>query len=461
MVNIMTIMKKLLFFSVVYLLLLISCTQNNKRLSGNPSEVLDVETYNKLQQQYKTIKKFQEGTAVVKKEKYGLIDCNGREILPCEYDTIYGLKKNFRIIVKDSLFGATNIDGKVIKQCVYTDARDASCNYLAMKSNDKWGFIDVNGEDVTQYKYEVMYNYNDTVFVAKYNGYFGLSDYNHNILIPFKYDEVRYKWDEDCPVTIVKSGEFYGLYNSKNKQVLECKYGQMFPNSSGLITIKKTAQSYKDVRYALIEAESGKIVIPFDYMDMGDFSEGLICVENLDEKWGYLDKNGKVVIPFIYEEAGDFSEGLAAVYKFYCYRNTVMGRTPTYKCGYINKEGNVIIPFQFQETYHISMCEFHNGLAAQGISNNNIYAQVFGYIDKTGKWVIRPKFDEAERFNKGIAEVVINDQYGYINTKGEQIIPCKYDKYGGFFVNDSTIKMEKDGEPYYFNLQGKPVPEPD
>ena len=456
-------MRKSICISVTLLVLsvFVGCVSENKSLSGNPSEVLDTDTYNKLQQKYKTIKNFQNGTAIVKMEKYGLIDGDGEEILPCEYDTIYGLRKNFRIIVKDSLYGATNIEGKIIKKCTYSDASDASCNYLAMKLNDKWGFVDVEGKDVTQYKYEQIYTHNDTTFVAKYNGYYGLSDYGQNVLIPFKYDEVHYKWDEDCPVTIVKSGEYYGLYNSKNQQVLDCEYGLMFPNSSGLITIRKDAQSYRDVRKALVEAETGKIIIPFDYMDMGDFSEGLVSVENLEEKWGYLDKNGKTIIPFIYEEAGDFSEGLAAVYQFSGYMNTILGRTRTSKCGYINKKGEVVIPFQFKENISIGMCEFHDGLAVQGISNNNRFALVFGYIDKKGNWVIKPKFDEAEAFDKGIAEVVINDRYGYINTKGEQIIPCKYDKYGGYFVNDSTVRLDKDGVDYYFNLQGKPVSKPE
>ena len=107
------------------------------------------------------------------------------------------------------------------------------------------------------------------------------------------------------------------------------------------------------------------------------------------------------------------------------------------------------------------MCEFHDGLAVQGISSNNRFALVFGYIDKKGNWVIKPKFDEAKAFEKGVAEVVINERYGYINNKGEQIIPCKYDKYGGSFVNDSTIEMRMDGVECYFNLQGKPVNKPE
>lgn len=30
-----------------------------------------------------------------------------------------------------------------------------------------------------------------------------------------------------------------------------------------------------------------------------------------------------------------------------------------------------------------------------------------GYIDKTGAWIVEPKFDYAEEFNDGIARVIV------------------------------------------------------
>lgn len=443
-------------------IMICGCSNTKTRLSGNPSEVLDTDTYNELQKKYKSIKNFQVGTAIVKNEKYGLIDCDGKEILPCEYDTIYGLKKCFRIIVKDSLYGVTNVDGEIIKRCVYSDAYDARCNYIALKTNDKWGFADSLGKDVTQYKFEKLYRYNDTSFVAQYNGFWGVSNYQGQVLIPFKYDEINYKWEEKCPVSVVKLGEYYGLYNSKNELVLECEYGKMYADSSGYLAVKKDMPD-NTTRYALIEEETGKIMIPFEYTDMMNYSEGLIAVENVNGKWGFLDVNGKTVIPFIYDGAGNFSEGLAVVEKIsgYVYHN-LWGKTPTYQAGYIDKKGTVVIPIKLPAFGgSIIDSEFHEGLAIQAVSKNPLVAEKYGYIDKKGNWAIIPLYDEARHFNKGVAEVVIDEKYGYINLKGEQIIPCSYDKYGGVYFNDSTIEMTKDGVKYYFNYQGKKVSNPE
>ena len=64
-------------------------------------------------------------------------------------------------------------------------------------------------------------------------------------------------------------------------------------------------------------------------------SEGLARVE-MNNKWGYINKDGKVVIGLQFNDAGDFREGLARV-------------KTGYGWGYINKEGEVVIGLQFND----------------------------------------------------------------------------------------------------------------
>ena len=45
----------------------------------------------------------------------------------------------------------------------------------------------------------------------------------------------------------------------------------------------------------------------------------------------------------------------------------------------------------------------------------------FGYIDKTFKFVIKPQFDDAGSFYKGLAGVYVKEKYGYIDTAGRYI----------------------------------------
>jgi hypothetical protein len=57
---------------------------------------------------------------------------------------------------------------------------------------------------------------------------------------------------------------------------------------------------------------TGKVVIPPQFDEARDFSEGLTPIR-INRKWGYIDSKGKTVLPSKYYRARGFSEGLAAV----------------------------------------------------------------------------------------------------------------------------------------------------
>ena len=71
--------------------------------------------------------------------------------------------------------------------------------------------------------------------------------------------------------------------------------------------------------------------------------------------------------------------------------------------GYIDKTGKFIIQPQFD-----SASNFSEGFASVRMNNK------WGYIDKTGKFVIQPQFDLASNFSEGLARIRIDGNYGYI-----------------------------------------------
>lgn len=80
------------------------------------------------------------------------------------------------------------------------------------------------------------------------------------------------------------------------------------------------------------------------------------------------------------------------------------------KIGFIDSSGKIIIKPVF-----LSAGEFSEGLAPARI------AGTYGYIDKTGKFVIRPKYDYATNFSEGLAIVYIGDKPFFINKSGQKI----------------------------------------
>ena len=79
------------------------------------------------------------------------------------------------------------------------------------------------------------------------------------------------------------------------------------------------------------------------------------------------------------------------------------------------KDNNKIENFEYKD----------NNISWKDLKPMNVISK-YGYIDKTEKFVILPKFDYAEPFSEGLAAVKIKGRFGYINEKGELVISNKF-----------------------------------
>lgn len=79
----------------------------------------------------------------------------------------------------------------------------------------------------------------------------------------------------------------------------------------------------------------------------------------------------------------------------------------------------------------------------------------WGYIDTAGREVIPCRYDDAHNFFDGLALVVKDGQYGYIDTTGREVIPCQYD--WGFYFYDGLSQVSKDGQSFFIDKTGSKV----
>ena len=79
----------------------------------------------------------------------------------------------------------------------------------------------------------------------------------------------------------------------------------------------------------------------------------------------------------------------------------------------------------------------------------------FGFIDKTGKEVIPIKYDYAQDFSEGLAKVKLNNKWGFIDKTGKEVIPIKYDDAESFSKSLAGVKLE--GKWFYINPKGEYV----
>ena len=81
----------------------------------------------------------------------------------------------------------------------------------------------------------------------------------------------------------------------------------------------------------------------------------------------------------------------------------------------------------------------------------------WGYINTKGEQIVECKFDYVSDFKDGLAIVEKDDKYGCINTKGEQIVECKFDYVSDF--KDGLAIVEKDDKYGCINTKGEQIVE--
>ena len=116
--------------------------------------------------------------------------------------------------------------------------------------------------------------------------------------------------------------------------------------------------------------------------------------------------------------------------------------------GYCDKNKKIVIPIRFEEAYPFSRKS--GGLALVMVNNK------YGFIDTKGNMVIPAIYDDAGYFSDGLAYVKVNDKFGFIDTKGNMVIPAIYDYADDFFegltyvkVNDERGYIDKRGVQYW------------
>lgn len=105
-----------------------------------------------------------------------------------------------------------------------------------------------------------------------------------------------------------------------------------------------------------------------------------------------------------------------------------------------------------RKAYALSITEFAEvsgrgkGLAAFKLHD------AWGVIDIANNDVASPRWDDIGDFNSlGLAVVRLDDRYGYINTRGEVVVPCEYASVSDYSGKRCTIAT-KSGWDYRFGI---------
>ena len=123
-----------------------------------------------------------------KNQKIGVVDILGEEIIPCEYAYIGNIssKQTIQIRNESKRFAIMDTQGKTIIPCEYDVIHEDFDIYRVRKDN-RWGGIDSTGRMVIPLEYENLGTFKNGVSKAFKNGYIGCIDKNNRVIFDFKY----------------------------------------------------------------------------------------------------------------------------------------------------------------------------------------------------------------------------------------------------------------------------------
>lgn len=164
---------------------------------------------------------------VRKNHKFGLVDHNGKVLIPVEYEDIEsGVSLNLYWLwaKKDGKYGYLDEYGAVAIPFIYDGAKVfyqgkwLSPTLCLVKKSGKWGYINTEGTVIIPFAYDELDDFGtDDYCAAKKNGKWGYIDKNNKVIIPFIYDEVE---DSDLKyIRVVKDGK-EGIIDFKRKTVI-------------------------------------------------------------------------------------------------------------------------------------------------------------------------------------------------------------------------------------------------
>jgi Flp pilus assembly protein TadD len=260
---------------------------------------------------------------------------------------------------------------------------------------------------------------------------------------------------------LVQSAEthLYGYINKNGKIVIPPQFSEAGEFSNGLAQIRENGKSgyintYGEIVIAPIFDD---VISDTTFQDVKFMDNGLARVEIRHKNYksiGYINKSGEFVIPIQFGFGRSFSEGLAFVSIYSEDGNKAI------KEGYIDESGKFVIETEFEGSFG----DFKNGLAPfqrekTGLSlilNHFATYGKYGYIDKSGDIVIDEQFDYAGNFNdNGLAGVTVNNKHGFINKKGKVVIPLTLTATSGIFSSNGLVPVSEGENHGYMNEDGK------
>lgn len=267
-------------------------------------------------------------------------------------------------------------------------------------------------------------------------------------------------------ISILPDGERWKLVDAEGKTILDNLTQEPYFHDREYAVVRKGTGVFdkgisdddQEVSLYGLVSSAGEVVIPCKYDYLTYYMDAKLVRAELGDFCGLLDLEGNEVLGFNYDSIDGFTNGRAVLEKTNFDGRKVYGMIDTsgefilpMEYGYLELAGEEVIASEWTEK---------DGKRLVGLR---------GYMDLNGKWILKPKYNDAEAFIDGYAvvgmekyngEYVMPIQYGVIDRKGKLIVPCDFakvyleengeGKVGGYGWRSLSFQIEDGGYHFFY-----------
>ena len=452
---------------------------------------------------YDDIDDYPSTMALVKRnEKWGCIDAEGKEVVPCIYDEIsriYNSEYPEYYIMKDGLWGCMDSVGNVVMPCVYNDLSYIRRDCWRVKGkNGKFGLINMEGKVILPFDYELISGAsNDSILGIKKDNLYGFCSTEGKIIKECQYIHSSHRFYKDLAIVCAADGS-HGVIDCEGNDVIPCGKYSFYNWSSdkifadGPLHVKRLDAQKQD---GYLTSQGTEIAFG-KYKEYNDFNDGLAIVRGYDEKFKVINTSGLEILSFDVN-TWNLSESLLRDWNSIRRKNVfqitpnLIGVECNLKAFIVDASGQrmniqpYISFFRVSERLTGARLYVDSKNCIQLINSNGEYLEIYdnvgrtvlyvpgiggngiisvtkngkmGYIAADGKVVISPVYKRCTyRESMGVFCVQAdNGLWGLLDAHGETVLPVEYDEIDNDFLY-GLCRVIKNGKVGFINKEWKEV----
>lgn len=349
--------------------------------------------------------------------KWGFLSSEGEPLFPTLYDNFrLTYKEKHLLLQKDLRWGIYSVHNKELIPFIYKQIQHVHQRNYRVLPFANWQIIQANGTILSSTDADTLRMLSSATACYTIQGKKGIRSLTKE-LCPAQFENILYAHDS---LYFVKKNNYWGVATVKGAYLAEPQFEEVkaYPNYF-IATLKYREKKIYTWNLKPLTAES--------YLNISDSSGGFWPVQNNIDLWGYLNSKGELKIPCRYSKAEPFKNGLAKVtvegnsYYINAYEEQII--TPS-ECSYY-ESGFLKVNADFRKSWIKGMHEFEELI----ILSDNFYR-------------IRSK--------KG---------YGILNDNGNLILPCEYTSIA-LSSDEQLFITEKKKIHYLYNTSGQLIGPP-